>query len=451
MTRSMPFYVVLAAALCVLSGFFYSPDHQPDAVTAFGRIPVLSEGRIKPLDSVARNTLLVIQARQRVMTPDNVELTPDEWLLDALFVPEKADTYRVFVIDNTDLLSLVGKTDESLTIHYDSFGKQVMALVGFLPSRQRRLSFNEIAPHLADIEAQEKLAEPVEAQTRTRFQAAVVQLYGNLSHYVRLRHALVPEGSKDFLSELMDLQGSLTDGIAAVRAKEAGKPHDEAKAQAAIIPAGKFVAKAGKSAVLALPNADDEDRLHMVTAPAGRLAKPSGRASVEPGLGASLRRNGLCLAPERAREFRPHRRALWDESREAFPRTGEEGAHRDRVQRRSPVLCRHVDLHWGVPFCSLIVDQMAGARATLRMGLGGPGLGDRPPSGLRPACGFERPASRLQTSIPLPFSRGGDRWGCALSLRRSTRTRSEVRRPASAALPPSSSPITLRTPATRSR
>jgi len=58
-------------------------------VTAFGRLPVLSEGRMKPLDSVARSTLLVIQGRQRVMTPDDRELTPDEWLLDVLFFPER--------------------------------------------------------------------------------------------------------------------------------------------------------------------------------------------------------------------------------------------------------------------------------------------------------------------------------------------------------------------------
>jgi ABC-type transport system involved in cytochrome c biogenesis permease subunit len=115
------------------------------------------------------------------------------------------------------------------------------------------MSFNEIAPHFADIEAQEKLAEPVDAQTRTRFQSSVVQLYGNLSHYLRLRRALVPDGSRDFLTELLDLQKNLADGVEAVRAKEAGKPHDEAKAAALISEGQKFMEMGENTDLLAIP------------------------------------------------------------------------------------------------------------------------------------------------------------------------------------------------------
>ena len=253
MSRRIPVFVVAAAAICVLLGLAPRPDGPSDAVLSFGRLPVLAEGRVKPLDSVARSTLLVIQGRQRVMTPDDAELTPDEWLLDVLFVPEKADTYRVFVIDNPDLLSLIGKNDENLAIHYQKTWKQLMALVGFLPSRQRRMSFNELAPHIAEIESQEKLAEPVNPQTRTRFQSAVVQLYGNLSHYLRLRRSLEPEGTKDFLGELLHLQETLSDGVEAVRAKEAGKPHDEAKAAALIDEGQKFIGMAESTDLLAIP------------------------------------------------------------------------------------------------------------------------------------------------------------------------------------------------------
>jgi ABC-type transport system involved in cytochrome c biogenesis permease subunit len=233
MTRRMPLFVVIAAAVCVLSGFFSRPGGQPDGVTAFGRLPVLAEGRIKPLDSVARSTILIIQGYQDVTTPDGRALTPDEWLLDVFFVPEKADTYKVFEVDNPDLLSLLGKTQADLSV--------------------QRMSFNEIAPHFADIEAQEKLAEPVEAQTRTRFQASVVQLYGNLSHYLRLRRALVPDGSRDFLTELLDLQRNLADGVEAVRAKEAGKPHDEARAEALIAEGQKFMEMGENTDLLAIP------------------------------------------------------------------------------------------------------------------------------------------------------------------------------------------------------
>jgi ABC-type transport system involved in cytochrome c biogenesis permease subunit len=260
MSRTLPMFVVLIAAICTLSGLFPGAQRQPAAVTAFGRLPVLAEGRIKPLDSVARSTLLVIQGRQRVVTPDGSELTPDQWLLDVLFVPEKADTYRTFVIDNTDLLLLIGKNDANLAIHYKSSAEQLEAILDFLPTRQRRMSFNEISPYLTEIEAQEKLAEPVEAQSRTQFQSAVVQLYGNLSHYLQLRRALAPDGSKDFLGDLLHLQENLADGIDAVRAKEAGKPFDEAKAGAIIQIGQEFVSMADNTGLLLIPpEAGDPD------------------------------------------------------------------------------------------------------------------------------------------------------------------------------------------------
>jgi ABC-type transport system involved in cytochrome c biogenesis permease subunit len=229
----MPLLAVAVAAACVLLGFFTRPGGQTDAVTAFGRLPVLAEGRIKPLDSVARSTLLVIQGYQDVTTPGGTELSPDEWLLDVFFAPEKADTYRVFEVDNQDLLSLLGRNEADLSI--------------------QRMSFGEIAPHIADIEAQEKLAEPVDAQSRTRFQSSVVQLYGNLVHYLRLRRAFAPDGTADFLTELLNLQGGLADGVAAVRAKEAGKPHDEARAAAMITEGQRFMEMGEATDLLAIP------------------------------------------------------------------------------------------------------------------------------------------------------------------------------------------------------
>ena len=233
MTRRMPLYVVLIAAVCAFSGLFPRRDGPPRSVVDFGRLPVLEDGRIKPLDSVARNNLLVFQGKQTVSAPDGRELSPDEWLLDVFFQPERADGYAVFKIENLDVLSLVGKNGENPGVAY--------------------LSFNDIAPSIDKIEAQEKLAEQVDAQARSPFQSSVIQLYGSLGRYVRLRRALAPEGSKDFLGELLRLQEGLHDGIEAVRAKEAGKPHDEEKAAALIGEGQKFVAMDESTTLLAVP------------------------------------------------------------------------------------------------------------------------------------------------------------------------------------------------------
>jgi ABC-type transport system involved in cytochrome c biogenesis permease subunit len=250
-------------------GWTVRPPSNPGTfdLAGFGRLPVLANGRIKPMDTLARSSLLQLQNRQRVIidqvgadgrvVPDVSELTPDEWLLDVFFRPEKADTYRIFVIDNPDLLTLLGKSEDDLAIRYANPVLSSLAALDFLPSHYRRLPYAEIAPHLAEIESQAKLAQPVDDKARTPFQTAVLQLYGNLVLYQSLEHALVIPGSDDFLGELLGFQKSLAPGVAAVRAKQANQPHDEALAQAMIALGQRYLAMAGATTLLTVPPATD--------------------------------------------------------------------------------------------------------------------------------------------------------------------------------------------------
>ena len=371
------------ARVRVLGGSSTQPDAAPAYVADFGRLPVLVDGRVKPLDSVARSTLLVIQGRQRVVKADGSEITPDEWLLDVFFSPEKADDYKVVVVDNTDLLSLVGKSQDDMKIRYEKTSEQIEAMIGFKTSNQRRLSFNEMSPYLAQIEAQEKLAQPVEAQSRTHFQSAVVQLYGNLAHYIRLRRALQPDGSTDFLGELMTLRDNLKDGIEAVRAKEAGRPHDEAKASSMIDEGARgSSAMAEATDLLAIPpDADEADAMN--------AWHNAGHALLEDPLRQGRRSDpyvlayagiGLRLAEEPARQVCGHRKAvLRGASRSAFGKQVRKARDRDDLQRdRALLRVQHADLPGGVLLRRPLVAQVArGLEACSALGTRGPGLGAR--------------------------------------------------------------------------
>jgi ABC-type transport system involved in cytochrome c biogenesis permease subunit len=262
MKRLLP-WVVLGLGLAWLGGTLL-PHRNPGAFNlgGFGRLPVLADGRMKPMDTLARSSLLVIHGNQFLTTPDGNHpllsddghgLTPVEWLLDLFFRPEKADTYAIFTIDNPDLLALVGRNDENLAIKYSGSADQVMATIGMLDTRYRQFSFDQISPYLQAIGSQAKLAEPVDEASRTTFQRAVVQLADNLVLYDRLKHALIPPDSRDFLGELLTFQGRLPDGVAAVRAKAAGKPHDEAAVQALISTGQRFAALADATNILPIP------------------------------------------------------------------------------------------------------------------------------------------------------------------------------------------------------
>ena len=62
-------------------------------------LPVLESGRVKPLDSVSRNALLMIRSKSSVYHQGRF-ISSNEWMLDMMFRPSVADQQPVFVIDN---------------------------------------------------------------------------------------------------------------------------------------------------------------------------------------------------------------------------------------------------------------------------------------------------------------------------------------------------------------
>jgi len=154
-------------------------------LAGFGRLPVLADGRIKPMDTIARTGLLMLQGRQRLATADGRAVTPEAWLLDLLYRPDVADAYRIFRIDNPDVLSLFGLGTG------DSAG-------------QVRFSFAQLQSGLAELERQAELADPVDAAARTAFQRAVVELREHVDYYSRLKYSLQTPDLADLAGDLGD-------------------------------------------------------------------------------------------------------------------------------------------------------------------------------------------------------------------------------------------------------
>lgn len=268
MKRWTPRLLVALGALMLAARLL--PPRNPGAfdLQGFGRLPVLANGRIKPMDTVARSSLLLLQGNQALNAPDGNSplraadghlLTPMDWLLDVFFRQDAADAYAVFTINNLDLLALIGKNESSLRIHYDKAADQLGAVLGMRNVHYTQFSYREIEPYAAKIEEQAKLAQPIEEQARTPFQRAVVQLYGNVLLYRSLENALVAPGSDDFLSELTRFQKAVPAGVAAVRAQEAGRPHDEDLAQATLDLGRRYLAMSQASRILAVPPAPGAD------------------------------------------------------------------------------------------------------------------------------------------------------------------------------------------------
>jgi len=207
MKKNLPL-TVLVLALVYLGSTLREPEPRPPFdLTDFGRVPVLLNGRIKPLDTVARTSLLTLQGRQKVVTPDGGRLTPGEWLADVLFYPEKADTYRHFLIENAEVLDLLGLRPE------DGDGG-------------KRFAYLQLRAKAPELERQGRLAEAVEAPLRTPFQRQVITVRTRVILYLRLKASILLPDSADTYAEMLSLQKDLPLGVAAMQAQARGEPHD---------------------------------------------------------------------------------------------------------------------------------------------------------------------------------------------------------------------------------
>jgi ABC-type transport system involved in cytochrome c biogenesis permease subunit len=229
MKKWLPWILTGAFAAWILAAL--APAHEGDGfhVKQFGRLPVLLNGRVQPLDSVARNSLLSMRGKQTVAKEKGgTYIDATQWLLELAFRPEEADQFKSFRVQHPDVQGLVGVQGAGLEY----------------------LSFNDLTPYLDKLEEQvnsmfkaeqEKKSSP---ETRTPFQKDLTHLYSSLILYHRLRNTLQPESSETFVKERLAADGkpssfqgfpqeielyraAIRTGVPAVQETDKGQPHDE--------------------------------------------------------------------------------------------------------------------------------------------------------------------------------------------------------------------------------
>src|SRR5438105_93125 len=200
------FVVYLAAPAVPLPG---GPGNGFD-VTAFGRLPVLANGRVQPFDSVARTGLLQIRgpvtpidgfkaAQGRPATMD-----PTLWLLEVLAKPDTADTRRVFPIKSRELVGKLGLQAPGRGTNY--------------------YAFNDLGPKASEIHKQALQVANVKASDRARWQDELIALRDNLVLYERLKNSVLPNSrlqydakgkpiTFDFAGELAKYQADLAEAL----------------------------------------------------------------------------------------------------------------------------------------------------------------------------------------------------------------------------------------------
>lgn len=124
--------VMVGGGLIVLLLAFDALPHNPKSgrmdLDEFGRLPVLEGGRVKPIDTLARNNLMVITSRQTWRDEQGRSQPATKWLLDVMtgnpvFNNPASTREKVFRIDNDQVLSLLGlPRREGFRYSIDEFG-----------------------------------------------------------------------------------------------------------------------------------------------------------------------------------------------------------------------------------------------------------------------------------------------------------------------------------------
>jgi len=188
-TRGDWIAAAVALAVCALM-LGYSTRSKPDPdgfdLNAAGQIPIVYEGRVKPLDTLARNTLQIMSNYDSVPDVYNTsrKLPAIRWILDVMSGvsdegpqgPPRAHDHRVFRIDNPEVL--------------DFFGLEKRK--GYLYSR------NEVAAKAAEFHKKvDDLREKKRAEEMNVFEKRLVELDRRVRAFTSIEATMHPEALPD--------------------------------------------------------------------------------------------------------------------------------------------------------------------------------------------------------------------------------------------------------------
>ena len=255
----VPVAVVVVMALWALMGLVRMPkvvSEQPD-IYGFGKLPVLLDGRIQPIDSTARNAMQVIRhkstGRYAREGGAEVETIPAvEWLLELAAKPDTARTRPVFRIDNEEVKDNLGldKSEKHFSVDHLTSTKVTTRSGATYEGRLISDNFVELKLKVgqatntvaqADVAARDdkfqRLAHESgrihskEASLRTPYEKSLKAVADSLLIYQRLSKSFRPQNSTNFVADLTRLKDVFPEGMAAVRAHESGTEHNESKHQ----------------------------------------------------------------------------------------------------------------------------------------------------------------------------------------------------------------------------
>jgi len=183
-----PALVVGVAALYLIGATVMPHDAKDQMhIGEFGALPIVDHGRAKPVDTLARTSLMIISGKQTYLDEKDRAQPAVRWILDVMSAGPRLENnraaleHKVFRIENDQVLNLLGLQPRS----------------GF------RYAIAEFLSRFSDLDREIERAMHVEKERRDLFDNKVLELSEHLKVFLDLAHwknprALPPLGGGEW-------------------------------------------------------------------------------------------------------------------------------------------------------------------------------------------------------------------------------------------------------------
>jgi len=175
----VPLVLLALSVLYLASAFRPQSNKTAFDLVGFGNLPIVDRGRVKPLDTYARISLMMLSNKQTLFMGDQAATSAREhpgewkkspaitWLLDVTTRPDVARRYTVIRIDHPDILGL-------LHIHEE----------------RQYFSMHELLEHRDVLVKQFEMVQQADQNELTGYQRHVQKLSNRLNLYLSLEGVL---------------------------------------------------------------------------------------------------------------------------------------------------------------------------------------------------------------------------------------------------------------------
>lgn len=146
----------------------------PVSIKTLSNLPIMHQGRYKPFDSIARQTLLALSGKSTIKDNGGKKYTASQWLAESIFVPGQSAEFKIFLLENPEVADAIGLKSEMKRVRY---------------------SYNDISPHFDQLEKLAGQAMAVHGDMRSRFQRHMLQFYNRVSRFMAIQKEIWPEMS----------------------------------------------------------------------------------------------------------------------------------------------------------------------------------------------------------------------------------------------------------------